>query len=69
MFRQTLLSLLTSKKAIAAFVGLILSLLARAGIVLSPDSVTEILTVIVGYMVSQGIADVGKEAVKAESSF
>lgn len=65
--KKVLLSLISSKKFIAMIVGLILTMLAKANIGLSEASVTEIVALIMSYIVGQGIADHGKEKAKIEN--
>ncbi len=61
--------ILKSKKAQAMIVGLILTLFHNTlGIELDPVEVGEIVALIVAYIIGQGVADVGKERVRAERS-
>lgn len=65
MFEQlkaTTIALLTSKKAIAAVVGVILVLTNRIGLQLPEEQLTAVITPIVAYIVGQGLADFGKYA-------
>jgi uncharacterized membrane protein (DUF441 family) len=64
LFKQ----LLTSKKALAAIAGFIVAAVGRVGLDLDPDAVTQVLAPIVAYIVGQGIADAGKEAMKIQES-
>lgn len=59
--------LLTSKKAIAAIAGVIVAAVGRIGLDLDTEVVTQIIAPLIAYIVGQGIADAGKEAVKFES--
>ena len=63
-FKETLLTLATSKKAIATVVGVILILTNRVGLQLPEAAVTQIIGAIAAYVVSQGLADFGKESMK-----
>lgn len=64
--KKVILELLSSKKAVATMVGVLLTIVAKTGLVLPEDSVTEIVQVIMAYVIGQGIADHGKEKVIAE---
>jgi uncharacterized membrane protein (DUF441 family) len=59
--------LLTSKKTIAAIAGVIVAAVGRVGLDLDPEAVTQIIAPIVAYIVGQGIADAGKEAVRLQA--
>ena len=59
--KETLLTLATSKKAIATVVGVILVLTNRIGLQLPEEQLTAVITPIVAYIVGQGLADFGKE--------
>ena len=69
---KTLLEMLSSKKAVAAIVAVIISLLGRLGLsdealsTLSP-AINDIIMVIMAYIVGQGVADIGKERAKIEN--
>ena len=60
-------TLLTSKKALAAIVAVIMALIGKK-VGLEADSVTQVVGAIIAYIVGQGIADAGKEAVKAKEA-
>ncbi len=64
-------TLLTSKKFIAAIVGVAVGLIAKLGIELDTDAVAIVISPILAYIVGQGVADHGKsraqEIVKALS--
>lgn len=64
-------TLLTSKKFIAAIVGVAVGLIAKLGIQLDTDAVALVISPILAYIVGQGVADHGKsraqEIVKALS--
>ena len=62
--KDVLKELLTSKKALALLAAAIVWGLAQAGIVATPTDILPLLGVISAYLVGQGIADKGKEAVK-----
>jgi hypothetical protein len=51
---------ITSKKAIATMAGVLIVATNRIGLQLPEDAVTQIVAAIVGYVVSQGLADFGK---------
>lgn len=57
---------LTSKKAIAAIVGVIVAFAARYGLELPADAVTQVISPIVAYIIGQGFADFGKSAQQAK---
>lgn len=57
-------SLLSSKKFIAAIIGVIIAIAARYGLNLDPDVVREVVIILVAYIAAQGISDLGKEAAK-----
>lgn len=64
-------TLLTSKKFVAAIVGVAVALVAKLGIELDTEAVTLVVSPILAYIVGQGISDHGKsraqEIVKALS--
>lgn len=64
----TIKEAITSKKFIAAVAGILVALAARRGLNLDPDSVQNVIYVIVAYLVGQGIADHGKEAAKVQGT-
>jgi hypothetical protein len=55
--------LLTSKKAIATLAGVLIVATNRIGLQLPEDAVTQIIGAIAAYVVSQGLADFGKNSV------
>lgn len=57
-------SLLSSKKFIAAIIGVIIAIAARYGLNLDPDLVREIVLLLVAYIAAQGISDFGKESAR-----
>jgi len=59
---RMLIEALTSKKAIATVVGLIVVWAGKRGLNLDPDEVTKIVSLIVAYVLGQGVADHGKFA-------
>jgi len=59
-------TLLTSKKFIAALVGLGVVVVAHFGLTLDQESIMVALSPILAYIVGQGIADTGKEKAKVE---
>ena len=56
--------LLSSKKALAAIAGVVVTLVGKLGIDLDTDALGILITPIVAFVVGQGIADNGKEAAK-----
>ena len=54
--------IVTSKKAIATLAGVVLVATNRFGLQLPEDAVTQIIGSIAAYVVSQGLADFGKNA-------
>ena len=54
--------IVTSKKAIATLAGVVLVATNRFGLQLPEDAVTQIIGAIAAYVVSQGLADFGKNA-------
>lgn len=65
--KRFLASLLTSKKFVALLVGLLVTAMARRGIVLQPDMVLEIVGLFSAYLIGQGFADRGKEAAQIDA--
>jgi len=63
--KPLLADILTSKKALALIASAIVWALAQAGVVATPEAILPLLGVISVYLLGQGIADKGKEAVKA----
>jgi uncharacterized membrane protein (DUF441 family) len=63
--KDLLKTFLTSKKALALLAGALVWALAKAGVLIPEESVLEILLLIAAYIVGQGLADNGKEAVLA----
>ena len=59
--------LLSSKKALAAIAGVVVTLVGQLGIDLDTDALVVLITPIVAFVVGQGIADNGKEAAKVAS--
>jgi hypothetical protein len=57
-----LADVLTSKKAIATFAGVLVVATNRIGLQLPEEAVTQIVAAIAAYVVSQGLADFGKAA-------
>ena len=56
--------LLSSKKALAAIAGVVVTLVGKLGLDLDTDALVLLITPIVAFVVGQGIADNGKEAAK-----
>lgn len=57
-------SLLSSKKFIAAIVGIAIAIGGRYGLNFDPELVREIVLLLAAYVVGQGISDLGKDAAK-----
>jgi uncharacterized membrane protein (DUF441 family) len=53
-------SLLSSKKFIAAIIGIVIAIAGRYGFSLDPELVRELVYILIAYIVGQGIADHGK---------
>lgn len=64
----TLREFVTSKKFIAAVAGVIIATAGKYNLNLEPDSVQNIVYVIVAYLIGQGWADSGKEAAKVNGT-
>lgn len=60
-------SLVTSKKAAAMVAGVLMAAFGKK-VGLDESAVTSIVATVIAYLVGQGIADHGKEAVKAKES-
>ena len=60
-------SLLTSKKAAAMVAGVLMAAFGKK-VGLDETAVTSIVATVIAYLVGQGIADHGKEAVKAKEA-
>jgi uncharacterized membrane protein YoaK (UPF0700 family) len=60
--------MLGSKKFIAAAIGVVVWLVGKLGAHLDSTELTEAITPLLAYIVGQGIADHGKEAVKLPPS-
>ena len=63
LLKRLALEILTSKKALATFAGVLIVATNRLGLQLSEDAVTQIIGAIAAYVVGQGLADFGKAAV------
>jgi len=62
--QEAIKNMLSSKKALATIAGvLVIALAPRLG--LNPEQITAILALIGTYVIGQGVADHGKEQVKA----
>jgi hypothetical protein len=64
---QSLKDLLASKKAIAGIAGAVMILVGRLGLDIDSELVTQFVSIVVAYIVGQGIADYGKEGAKIEA--
>lgn len=62
--KPVLAQIFTSKKALYTLAGIIVWLLAKAGVILSEDAVLPILGAIGVLVLGQGMADFGKEGAK-----
>lgn len=58
--KQTLIALLSSKKAVTAIISAVAAGLMRLGFAVDANTVGLVLTPLVGLIVSQGVADHGK---------
>ena len=63
---DTLKGLIASKKAVAAFVAVLMSLFGKK-MGLDEDSLTKVVGSIVGYILAQGVADWGKSAAQVKA--
>ena len=61
-----MLDLIKSKKFIVALVGVIVTVLMHVIPELPQEATTEVITIIVAYVLGQGLADIGKEAKKVK---
>lgn len=61
---DTIRALLLSRKFIAALTGVLVGLAAKYGLKLDPETVGILVSPLVAYVVSQGMADKGKEAAR-----
>ncbi|MHA2062778.1 MAG: hypothetical protein ACXAEN_23110 [Candidatus Thorarchaeota archaeon] len=64
---EVIKSLLKSKKFVVSLVGLAVAIAAHFGLELQDETILLILTPILGYTLSQGVADIGKEKAKVEN--
>ena len=64
---QSLKDLLKSKKAIAGIAGALMILVGRLGLDIDSELVTQFVSLVIAYIVGQGIADHGKEGAKIEA--
>lgn len=55
------ITIITSKKAMATLVGILVTFLAKQGILVPESQVHEILAMLISYIVGQGIADAGRK--------
>ena len=58
--KAMVVTIITSKKAMATFAGIVVTFLAKQGILVPESQVNEILAMLISYIVGQGIADAGK---------
>lgn len=61
--KRTVKSMLLSKKFIMAVMGIVVVVLGHFGIDLNEDQIQMIVGLVMTYIIGQGIADAGKEAV------
>ena len=59
--------LLSSKKFVAMIIGMIITIAASVGFNLDPELVTLLVGMVVTYIASQAVADVGKEKAKLQT--
>jgi hypothetical protein len=64
---QAFKDLLASKKAIAGIAGAVMILVGRLGLDIDSELVTQFVSLVIAYIVGQGIADHGKEGAKIEA--
>lgn len=64
----TLREFITSKKFIVAVVGVIIATAGKHGLELDPETVNNVVFIIVAYIGGQALADWGKEAAKVNST-
>ena len=60
-------NLFSSKKFVAAFIAVVVAVLAEFGLDIDPQTLMTILSPLMVYIVGQGIADHGKEKAKIET--
>lgn len=65
-FKESLKQLLTSKKSLAAIVGVLMVAAQKTGVIIDEDTLYQLLAVIGTYILGQGIADAGKEAAQVK---
>ena len=65
---QTIKNMLSSKKALAMIVGLLVSGAGKYGLEIPTEELTTVLSPLLAYIVGQGIADVGKEKARMEKA-
>ena len=63
---QALKDMLSSKKAIAMIVGLLVSIGGKYGLEIPTEELTAVLSPLLVYIAGQGIADIGKEKARIE---
>ena len=66
MLQTILRDMLRSKKFLAAVAGVLVGLAGKVGLELETESLVAVLTPIVAYILGQGLADAGKEAIQIE---
>jgi uncharacterized membrane protein (DUF441 family) len=62
--KELIAELLLSKKLLAMVAGVVVTLLAKVHFQADATTITQILSVIVSYILGQGLADFGKSAAK-----
>lgn len=65
---ETLKELLSSKKFVTALLSLVIVILGHFGIDLDLTSMMAIISPLLAFILGQGIADAGKEAVKIDKT-
>ena len=65
--RQALKDMLGSKKAVAMIAGLIVSFAGKYGLELPTEELIAVLSPLIAYIFSQGLADIGKERAKVDA--
>jgi hypothetical protein len=66
MLIRILKEFIGSKKAVALLVGLLTTAVTSYGWDVPPETIEKFVQLLIGYMVAQGIADHGKEAMRVQ---
>ncbi len=65
--KEMFFTIITSKKALATLAGILVTFLAKQGIIIPQSQLNEILALLMSYIVGQGIADAGKSIGESRS--